>query len=199
MPDADLKRSGHGSFQEKTAYVGDTQLHAVKWYDNRSANLLINYVGAHPVYHVDRTDGKEAKGKPSRSMASWPSAVSTYNQYMGGVDLLDSPIALYRINIRSKKWYHRLVCHLIDIVMVTCWLIYRPNCADNEMKRDVTICPFMPSSSKLHTMQSQKKARKKGRTSGGISQQYEEKRRKQGPMAPIPNRMSTGTIPHAGK
>ncbi|KAK3506388.1 hypothetical protein QTP70_019270, partial [Hemibagrus guttatus] len=56
---------------------------------------------------------KEAKREQFK--VPCPAAVSTYNQHMGSVDFLDLLIALYRTNIRSKKWYHRLVFHLIDM------------------------------------------------------------------------------------
>ncbi|XP_032364124.1 piggyBac transposable element-derived protein 3 [Etheostoma spectabile] len=56
MCDAELKRTGRGSFEQKTAMVGETTLHAVKWYDNRSVSLLSDYIGAHPVTEVDRRD-----------------------------------------------------------------------------------------------------------------------------------------------
>ncbi|KAL6485882.1 hypothetical protein MHYP_G00052740 [Metynnis hypsauchen] len=79
MSDADLKRSGRGSFQEKTAYVGDTQLHAVKWCDNRSVTTLSTYVGAHPVSSVDRWDRRQKQ----TIKVTCPAAVSTYNQHMG--------------------------------------------------------------------------------------------------------------------
>ena len=44
---------------------------------------------------------------------------------MGGVDKLDGLIALYRIFFRNRKWYHRIVWHLIDICVCNAWLIYR--------------------------------------------------------------------------
>lgn len=44
---------------------------------------------------------------------------------MGGVDLLDSLIGLYRINLKSKKWYHKVFGQLIDITVVNAWLIYK--------------------------------------------------------------------------
>ena len=44
---------------------------------------------------------------------------------MGGVDLVDSLLARYRIQIKSRKWYFRLFIHLLDVVMLQCWLLYR--------------------------------------------------------------------------
>ncbi|KAK3506342.1 hypothetical protein QTP70_021897, partial [Hemibagrus guttatus] len=97
--DADLKRTGHGSFQDKTAYVGETQLHAGKWYDIRSVTLLSSYVSAYPVYHVNKWDRSQKR----MIKVPCPAAVSTYNQHMGRVDFLDLLIALYRTTSRSKK------------------------------------------------------------------------------------------------
>ncbi|CAK6970177.1 piggyBac transposable element-derived protein 2-like [Scomber scombrus] len=184
VKDEDLKRSGRGSFQEKKACVGVTELYAVKWYDNRSVTLLSTYVGAQPVSQVDRWDKRQKKIiKVPR-----PAIVSTYNQHMGGVDLLDSLIALYHTNIRSKKWYHRLVFHMIDLVVVTCGLIYRRDCADNGMTGSDHMRLYAFKSQIAHSLcKYQKDGRKRGRLSGGMSQQYEEKRKKQGPTAPIPN------------
>ncbi|XP_076156111.1 piggyBac transposable element-derived protein 3 [Alosa pseudoharengus] len=184
VKDEDLKRSGRGSFQEKKACVGVTELYAVKWYDNRSVTLLSTYVGAQPLSQVDRWDKRQKKIiKVPR-----PAIVSTYNQHMGGVDLLDSLIALYRTNIRSKKWYHRLVFHMIDLVVVTCWLIYRRDCADNGMTGSDHMRLYAFKSQIAHSLcKYQKDGRKRGRPSSGMSQQYEEKRKKQGPTAPIPN------------
>ena len=47
---------------------------------------------------------------------------------MEGVDLLDSLIGLYQIKLRSKKYYHCLFFHFVDVTVVTCWLLYRRDC-----------------------------------------------------------------------
>ena len=44
---------------------------------------------------------------------------------MGGVDLADMLIALYRIPCKTKKWYQKIFWHLIDIAKVNAWLLYR--------------------------------------------------------------------------
>ena len=41
------------------------------------------------------------------------------------VDLADCLISLYRINIRSKKYYHKLIFQMIDMAIVNSWLLYR--------------------------------------------------------------------------
>lgn len=57
-----------------------------------------------------------------------PQMVKTYNKFMGGVDLLDGLISYHRIHIRSRKWYHRVIFHLFDLVIVNYWLHYRKDC-----------------------------------------------------------------------
>ncbi|KAK2710973.1 hypothetical protein QYM36_012217 [Artemia franciscana] len=44
---------------------------------------------------------------------------------MGGVDLSDMLIELYRIDIRGKKWYMRLFYYFLDISVTP----QRPNCS----------------------------------------------------------------------
>jgi len=55
-----------------------------------------------------------------------------YNKFMEGVDLMDSLKALYRINIRSKKRYHRIFFHFLDVAVVNSWLLYRK---DRELSK----------------------------------------------------------------
>lgn len=90
--DEDLKTFGCGSFQEKTALVGDAKLHAIKWYDNWSVALLCTYVGAHPLSEVDRRDTK----RKSHVL------VSTYNQHMRGTEY--RVIALSSFKCRIVKF-----------------------------------------------------------------------------------------------
>ncbi|XP_076039489.1 uncharacterized protein LOC143024562 [Oratosquilla oratoria] len=51
---------------------------------------------------------------------------------MGGVDLAICLLALYRIPVHSKKYYHRLIYHMIDMTINEAWLVYRRDC---EAKR----------------------------------------------------------------
>ncbi|KAJ8409212.1 hypothetical protein AAFF_G00242330 [Aldrovandia affinis] len=183
MCDAELKRAGRGSFEEKMAMVGETTLHAVKWYDNRSVTLLSDYTGANPVTEVDRWDRKQKV----IIQVPRPAVVKEYNKNMGGVDLLDSLIALYRNKIRSKKWYHRLVFHFLDMIIVTAWLLYRRDCEGTGMKKKKQMKLYTFKSHIAESLCKSGKSlhRKRGRPSSKITGQYEEKRRK-GPAAPIP-------------
>ena len=46
------------------------------------------------------------------------------NSSMGGEDLVDSLLVRYRIQIKSRKWCFRLFLHVLDVVIVKCWLLY---------------------------------------------------------------------------
>lgn len=101
--DKDLKKKGRGSYVEmKTTFEG-VCLRAVKWFDNRPVTLLSTFASASPEQAVKHFD------KKTRTTVSIPrpAIVGIYNECMGGVDLMDMLVALYRIHIRSK-WYRRL-------------------------------------------------------------------------------------------
>jgi hypothetical protein len=46
--------------------------------------------------------------------------VKEYNCHMGEVDLQDMLVALYRTNIGVKRYYLRIVFHLLDMCVVKC-------------------------------------------------------------------------------
>uniref|UniRef100_H2L551 PiggyBac transposable element-derived protein domain-containing protein n=1 Tax=Oryzias latipes TaxID=8090 RepID=H2L551_ORYLA len=183
MCDPELKRTGRGSFDQKTAMVGETTLHAVKWYDNHSVSLLSDYIGAHPVTDVDKWDGKQKKV----IRVPCPAVVREYNKNMGGVDLLDSLIALYRTKIRSKKWYHRLMFHFIDMTTVTAWLLYKRDCSSTGMSKEeqIRLYTFKSYIGESLCKSGKNLEHKRGRPSSTIAGEYKEKRRR-GPATPIP-------------
>ncbi|KAL4121185.1 hypothetical protein QTP88_013747 [Uroleucon formosanum] len=57
-----------------------------------------------------------------------PASIGEYNSYMGGIDLHDMLVELYRVNIRVKQYYLRIVYHLLDMCIVNSWLLYRRHC-----------------------------------------------------------------------
>jgi hypothetical protein len=116
-----MRKKGRGTMELQTATIQGVELRAVKWFDNRGVTLLSPYAAIEPVTTVQRFDRKAG----NHVQVVCPSVITIYNQFMGGVDLLDSLLALYRIPVRSKKWYHRLVFHFLDVMLVQAWLLYR--------------------------------------------------------------------------
>lgn len=83
----------------KTGMVNGTQVNVLKWVDNKSVTMLSTYAAIEPEKRVKRFDKKQKK----EVLIDCPSIIALYNSFMGGVDLLDSLIALYRNPLRSKK------------------------------------------------------------------------------------------------
>ena len=65
------------------------------------------------------------KSENARKDIQCPSIVLSYNKSMGGVDLVDMLISLYRIKVKTKRWYNQVFWHLIDICKVNGWNLYR--------------------------------------------------------------------------
>ena len=117
-----MKEKGRGSMEIWTASIDNVKLRVVKWQGNRAVTLLSTYKAINQTTELLRWDWKE------RKKVTCPSIVSTYNKFMGGVDLLDSLLSLYRIESRSKKWYLKLLFHCFDMIVLQSWLLYRRDC-----------------------------------------------------------------------
>ena len=99
----------------------NTGLIVVKWADNKIVELTSNYIGIHPLETVNRWSKKDGE----RIDVPCPQVVKQYNKAMGGVDLADMLIALYRMPARTKRWYLKVFWHLVDIAKVNAWILYK--------------------------------------------------------------------------
>jgi hypothetical protein len=112
-----------------------------------------------------------------------------YNKFMG-VDLMDSLIALYHTSIWSKKWYLKIVFHLMDLVVVSAGLLNRRDCKSCGMskKEQMSLLQFKASVAVCLCQQNKEKQKKYGRpSSSSLEHQLEEKKRKR-PVAPMPDK-----------
>jgi len=98
-----------------------TKILSVCWYDNRQVNQLSTFAGTNPVGKARQWFKSEKIFKDN----DCPHVVTIYNKYMGGVDLMDSIMGLYIIRKKSRKWYHRIFYHLLDMSVANAWLLYR--------------------------------------------------------------------------
>ncbi|KAL7867876.1 hypothetical protein SRHO_G00092600 [Serrasalmus rhombeus] len=117
--DKEMAKKPRGSCDEVISRDGKVAL--VKWYDNRPVLMASNFVGVGTMDEVQRWDKKKALFV----MVSRPEVVKLYNDAMGGDDLLDQLVSLYRTEIRSKKWTLRMITHAFDMAVVNSWLEYR--------------------------------------------------------------------------
>lgn len=111
LSDKEMNRQGWGFSEEVVSQDG---IVVVKWLDNRTVCLASNYLGKGTEDEAKRWDKKNSQ----YIEINRPEIVKRYNQSMGGVDLLDQLISLYRIFIRSKKWTLRVTMHMIDFALV---------------------------------------------------------------------------------
>lgn len=113
-----LKKSGRGSFDYHT---NQDNIIAVKWFDNKPVHLLSTYKGIQPVEPIERWSVAE-KGY---IQVPRPDIIKEYNTNMGGVDLHDMLVSLYRINIGVRRFYLRIFWNIVDMCIVNSWLLYR--------------------------------------------------------------------------
>ena len=114
----DLKR-------DKTLKRGDSDsrvsAHSIvvhNWMDNKSVHVISNYHGTE-IGEIKRTqkDG-------SRKIFSCPKALISYNNNMGGVDKADFYCAIYGINRKNVKWWHRIFFGLIDRAITNAYITF---------------------------------------------------------------------------
>lgn len=121
--DSDLRREGRGSFDQ--AVDNSNRNVVIKWYDNKSVILCSSYIASNPVETIQRYS-KVGGGKVQ---IVCPQLVKHYNSHMGGVDLADMFIALYRTGMKTHKWYMGLFSQALDICVNNAWLLYRRDCS----------------------------------------------------------------------
>ena len=56
-----------------------------------------------------------------------PTVIKHYNESMGGVDLANRIVSLYRMRSWTNKWPVRVIQHFLDCALSNAWIIYREN------------------------------------------------------------------------
>lgn len=166
-----LEKEGRGA----TDYRCDANSNIVimRWLDNGLVQLISSFVGSAMGDPVKRWSGKEKRILD----VPCPEMVHQYNKHMGGVDKCDMLMALYRINIRTKKWYMHLVYYCVGVSVVNAWLLYRRHCAQKGVqKKDVLALKDFQSRIAIALLQGGKvSVRGRGRPSTSTSIQQKSK------------------------
>ena len=86
------------------------------------------------VVHLASTFIENQEGEPLKRQCAkervykfitCPKMVHEYNQFMGGVDLCDMFLPLFRIRLQSNKWNMFVFYYLIKVAVTNKWLLYR--------------------------------------------------------------------------
>ena len=96
---------------------------------------------------------------------------------MGGVDLLDALIALYRIKLRSKKYYHIIFFHFVDMATVNSWLVYCRDCVGSGLpkRKQLSLLKFKRSVAEALAKEGKSATpQKRGRPSTSAERQFQE-------------------------
>jgi len=121
MCSAYFKLAGKGRVSFVIKVEATYNLISCRWYDNKCVQLISNYIADTPVSERMRWCRKEK----IMVKIPHPAIVDRYNRNMGGVDLSDMLLELYKVNHRSKKWYMRIGYWCINVTVVNSWLLYR--------------------------------------------------------------------------
>ena len=116
----DLSKSDRGEFR----CASDGDIVTCKWKDCNTVCLASNFETTTPVSKCKRW----SKGAKEKIEVNQPKMITAYNKHMGGVDLLDKIVGLYRVRIYFKKWYWRLVNNVLSVAVVkpgNCTLSFR--------------------------------------------------------------------------
>ncbi|XP_046396458.1 piggyBac transposable element-derived protein 3-like [Ischnura elegans] len=114
----DIKKGGRGSSSIATSSDGIT---VARWFDNNVVHTISSYAGIQPMGKAKRW----CKRNKEYVDVNRPVSIEIYNKHMGGVDLMDSLVALYRNDIRNSRWYMRIFYHMLNVAVVNAWLLWR--------------------------------------------------------------------------
>ncbi|CAM4458281.1 unnamed protein product [Leuciscus chuanchicus] len=119
--DKELMKEARGAFD----FMSAEGLLAAKWFDNKCVSLLSSACGITPLSSVKRWR-KEAKAKVA---VPCPSLIPAYNQHMGGIDLSDMLVHMYKTLAKSRRWYLPLFGYILDLCISNAWLVYKRDCS----------------------------------------------------------------------
>ena len=106
--DKDLEKDGRFSFDYRST---DNKAILIKFFYNKCVILGSCMYGIELKGKISRwVDKKKVSDKA-------PAVVNKYNEEMGGVDLSNRYVALYRTDTRSERWYLRIFDYLLELCM----------------------------------------------------------------------------------
>lgn len=112
-----FKKKDRGYFE--TAYDENNKIIALRWNDNATVSLLSNFEGAGQIKEVNR------RSRNLQLTIPCPEMISSYNKYMGGVDLMDRFMSQYRVKVKGKKWWWPYFSNCIDLALSNAWCLHK--------------------------------------------------------------------------
>ena len=122
-----MKKCERGGSEIK--YDKYTGVNVVSWNDNGLVTVISNSFSPESESDVERFSKKQKEVIKIKR----PESIEVYNKGMGGVDLLDSRVAVYRIKIRGKKWYWPLFVNTLDCLKAASFMSFQLANPGNDM------------------------------------------------------------------
>ncbi|KAF2895156.1 hypothetical protein ILUMI_11018 [Ignelater luminosus] len=110
VSDEVLLKRGRGSFESTSD--NEKKINITKWADNKCVHLVSSFSATTHVSHV----------------------ILDYNRHMGGVDLADMLVSLYRTGLKSHRWHLKVFAQMLEINVNNAWLLYRRDCMSLKIK-----------------------------------------------------------------
>ncbi|XP_030763273.1 piggyBac transposable element-derived protein 2-like [Sitophilus oryzae] len=92
----------------------------VKWKDNKVVTAASNF-SSNSIVKTSRW----CRITKFKKQIDQPEIIANYNIGMGGVDKMDSLVAVYRTRIRQRKWYWPIFAYLVDVSVSNAWLLMK--------------------------------------------------------------------------
>ncbi|KAG0425513.1 hypothetical protein HPB47_027324 [Ixodes persulcatus] len=180
-PMKELKAEGRGSSSVCTSTDNIT---ITRWFDNSLVHIASSYVGREPNGDARRYNKKYKEVLDVLR----PHSVKTYNEHMGGVDLMDSMVARYRNDVRNKRGYYmRIFYHLVNVAIVNAWFIWK---LEGHPAMDLLEFRSRVAKALIYGGEAAHSAKKRGRPPGSSPLQPVKKRAKHD--VPLEKRLDGG-------
>ena len=178
-----LKQLGRGSMDWRVD--ANSGITVIRWYDNGVVQLASTFIGEEQGNTVDRWSTKENK----KIEIECPAMVEEYNAHMGGVDLCDMLLAMYRVRLRSCKYYVHIVYYCIGVSITNGWLMYRRYCDQKSIpkKKQLDLLDFQSSIAEALLLANKEIATpKRGRPSTSATPEVIAAKKRNVVMNPLP-------------
>ncbi|KAH7932738.1 hypothetical protein HPB49_002086 [Dermacentor silvarum] len=119
-----LKKERRCSFDVESEPTN--KIATIKWYDNEAVHLVSFYIGVEPTGQVQRWSSTSR----THGTVEQPTIIREYNRCMEGVDLCIMLVKLCCCDIRGKRYYLRIVFHIVVVYIVNAWLLYKRHWAN---------------------------------------------------------------------
>jgi hypothetical protein len=121
VPDS-VKKCKKMSRGDPPKIVRDGNMTYICWEDKKTVNLLTNLHNGKTL--VKKVRCKDPANNNMREIIK-PLAIEVYNQFMGGVDLMDQKLVTYLNIHRQVKWWRKVFVYLLEASMVNTRIIFQ--------------------------------------------------------------------------